>query len=122
MEFLETFETHHNIKSGSRADGRVTLDEWVEYYSNVSASIDNDEYFHLMMNNAWNLSGDAATYKKFDKGWQGDEKTHWSPPKKPQFLSTDRPMTGYYRGKNYDGMVVQRSGFTSENNPLTGDI
>jgi hypothetical protein len=41
-------------------DYRVTLEEFVEYYTNVSASIDDDMYFMQMMNAAWNLSGDAA--------------------------------------------------------------
>jgi calcyphosin len=59
-EFLETFEVHHNIRSGAKADGKVTKEEWIEYYSNVSCSIDNDEYFSLMMNNAWNLKGSNA--------------------------------------------------------------
>lgn len=31
----------------------------MEYYKNISASIDNDEYFSLMMNNSWNIKGDA---------------------------------------------------------------
>lgn len=48
--------------NGSRADGQITLEEFVEYYTNISASIDLDEYFALMMNNSWNLSGDATTY------------------------------------------------------------
>ena len=55
--------------NGTKADGQVTLEEFIEYYTNVSASIDNDEYFSLMMNNSWNLSGDANTYKKFQKAW-----------------------------------------------------
>lgn len=63
-EFLETFETHHNIMNGTKADGQITLEEFVEYYTNISASIDNEEYFALMMNNSWNLTGDANTYKK----------------------------------------------------------
>lgn len=60
---------HHNIQNNEGADGTVTMDEWVEYYTNIAASIDNDEYFALMMNNAWNLNGDSANYKKFEKGW-----------------------------------------------------
>jgi len=44
---------HHNI-NGSR-DQRVTLEEFEEYYNNVSASVDDDRYFELMMNNAWKL-------------------------------------------------------------------
>jgi len=63
-EFLETFEQHHNMRSGNEADGQVTTEEFVEYYTNVSASIDDDMYFSHMMNQAWNLSGDASSYKK----------------------------------------------------------
>ncbi|CAK4719714.1 unnamed protein product [Aphanomyces euteiches] len=33
------------------------MDEFVEYYRNVSASIDDDNYFELMIRNAWHLSG-----------------------------------------------------------------
>ncbi|KAH9133797.1 hypothetical protein LEN26_007000 [Aphanomyces euteiches] len=38
-------------------DGIITMDEFVEYYRNVSASIDDDNYFELMIRNAWHLSG-----------------------------------------------------------------
>lgn len=58
-EFLSTFELHRSDKP----DGVVTLDEFVEYYTNISASIDNEEYFALMMNQAWNIDGDATTYQ-----------------------------------------------------------
>jgi Ca2+-binding EF-hand superfamily protein len=60
VEFLETFEMHHNVQNGERADGQITEDEFIEYYTNVSASLDNDEYFGIMMNSSWNLSGDAT--------------------------------------------------------------
>jgi hypothetical protein len=56
-EFLETFEQHHNILNGYQSDGQVTLEEFVEYYTNISANIDSDAYFDLMINNAWNLDG-----------------------------------------------------------------
>lgn len=56
-EFLETFEQHHNILNGYQSDGTVTLEEFVEYYTNISANIDSDAYFDLMINNAWNLDG-----------------------------------------------------------------
>ena len=36
---------HHNVMNGTQSDGVVTLDEFIEYYTNVGASIDNDEYF-----------------------------------------------------------------------------
>ena len=38
-------------------DGKVTFDEFVNYYHNISSSIDDDDYFELMMRNAWHISG-----------------------------------------------------------------
>lgn len=58
-EFLETFEQHHSLNGGGIRDRSVTLDEFMEYYNNVSASIDHDQYFELMMINAWKLHGEA---------------------------------------------------------------
>jgi hypothetical protein len=48
---------HHNVMHGGKSDGVVTIDEFIEYYTNISANIDNDAYFDLMMQNAWNLDG-----------------------------------------------------------------
>lgn len=66
-EFLDTFEDHWCDMAGNAdsRDGIVTMQDWLEYYNNVSMSIDNDEYFALMMNNAWNLDGKKVT----KKGW-----------------------------------------------------
>lgn len=69
MDFIETFEIHHGIRTRDPRDGRITLEEFLEYYDNVSISIENDEYFALMINNSWNIKGDAYTYQKFAKGW-----------------------------------------------------
>jgi len=49
-EFLDTFD------QGDK-DGKVTPDEFLRYYANVSASIDDDDYFELMIRNAWHISG-----------------------------------------------------------------
>ena len=77
-EFLETFETHHNILLGKAKDGNVTADEFDEYYTNVSASIDRDDYFALMMRNAWRFDEAAKSY---EKGWKGEEETKAAPAK-----------------------------------------
>ena len=37
------------------ADGIVTFEEFCDYYKDVSASIDTDEYFAFMMTQAWKL-------------------------------------------------------------------
>ena len=37
------------------ADGVVTFDEFLDYFRDVSASIDGDDYFSLMMKNSWKI-------------------------------------------------------------------
>lgn len=49
-EFMAQWDT-------KQRDGKVTLDEFEEYYADVSASIDEDDYFELMMRNAWHIEG-----------------------------------------------------------------
>ena len=66
LEFLETFETQHSMRNNGAPDHIVTDEEFIEYYNNISASIDNDEYFTLMMNNAWKINDGDKTYAK---GW-----------------------------------------------------
>jgi len=67
MEFLDTFEDHYADMKGhaDSRDGSINMVEWLEYYNNVSMSIDDDAYFELMMNSAWNLDGARVT----KKGW-----------------------------------------------------
>lgn len=38
----------------------MTQDEFRAYYTNISACIDDDDYFELMMRNAWHISGGEA--------------------------------------------------------------
>lgn len=49
-EFLDTFD-------GGEKDGKVHPNEFLRYYANISASIDDDDYFELMIRNAWHISG-----------------------------------------------------------------
>ena len=46
----------------------MTLDEFIEYYNNISCSVDNDDYFELMIRNAWNLDEKKVAIR----GWAGN--------------------------------------------------
>lgn len=50
-EFLE------NFRGGSTGGDVVTLEDFERYYANLSASIDDDDYFELVVRNAWRISG-----------------------------------------------------------------
>lgn len=67
FEFLDTFELHHSDNVEDKLDGSVTPAEWIEYYNHVSMSIDEDNYFEVMMNTVWNLKNERVT----TKGWGG---------------------------------------------------
>ena len=61
-EFLDTFELHHSLKNPQDKDRKISLQEFTEYYTNISSTIDRDDYFELMITNAWNLND--KTYSK----------------------------------------------------------
>jgi hypothetical protein len=48
QEFMKMWDTQV-------ADGIVTFDEFLDYFRDISASIDRDDYFALMMHNSWKI-------------------------------------------------------------------
>ena len=55
-EFISQWDT--NVQ-----DGKITVAEFIDYYKDVSASIDEDDYFELMIRNAWHLDGGEGQYE-----------------------------------------------------------
>ena len=39
----------------SDGDGKISKQEWYDYYSGISSSVDTDEEFVLILTNAWKL-------------------------------------------------------------------
>ena len=54
-EFMAQWDRNH--------DGTITPEEFEEYYKGVSASIDGDDYFELMIRNAWHIAGGTGQYE-----------------------------------------------------------
>jgi hypothetical protein len=48
IEFLSNFNDRNR-------DGKISKDEWNEYYAAISSSIDNDEHFIQLMKTAWRM-------------------------------------------------------------------
>jgi len=70
-EFLDNFEYHFNLLNNNKSrDGKITLDEFIEYYNNLSMSIDNDDYFEAVMNSAWDMDNSRSNNRQ--KAWRGD--------------------------------------------------
>ena len=53
LEFMGQWERENK-------DGLVTFEEFEDYYKEVSASIDDDDYFELMIRNAWRIAGGSG--------------------------------------------------------------
>jgi Ca2+-binding EF-hand superfamily protein len=52
---MDTFKANHLLKSGPRSK-RVTYEEFLDYYNNISMSINDDEQFIFLIQNAWKLN------------------------------------------------------------------
>ncbi len=48
LEFMRMWDTQV-------ADGVITFEEFLDYFRDISASIDRDDYFALMMKNSWKI-------------------------------------------------------------------
>jgi len=66
---MDTFQDTYNYLCGTETDNIITLEEFMEYYENISMIIEDDDYFEIMLNNAWNLDNQ----NNYKKGWANKE-------------------------------------------------
>jgi len=45
------------LDSFGGSNGKITYEQFLEHYQWISSNIDSDDYFELMMRNAWHMSG-----------------------------------------------------------------
>jgi hypothetical protein len=69
-EFLDTFDV------GGVEPGRITREEFVKYYTNIAATVNDDSYLELVLRKVWHLgepvtNADVAAYKAHLTGGGG---------------------------------------------------
>ena len=71
-EFIDILDYHFNLLNQKRNpnDKRVTLNDFIDFYTYISALYDDDEYFEAVIIRSWGLSG----YLNFAKGYKGTNK------------------------------------------------
>ena len=52
---MDVYKEFMSLWDTQVADGIVTFDEFIDYFKDISASIDSDDYFALMMKNSWKI-------------------------------------------------------------------
>lgn len=93
------------MRTNGAPDHIITTEEFEEYYNSVSASIDDDQYFSLMMNNAWNLDGTRVT----KKGWSNASGSNPITGKKNPALSSGGKAAAEMPPMNYtDAQLVDK--------------
>jgi Ca2+-binding EF-hand superfamily protein len=123
-EFLETFEAHHNLRAGGRRDQNISLNEFIEYYNNVSANIDDDKYFEHMIVTAFKLYTADSRYSSYAP--QGAQtKSNWSQDFKAGKMAnyapfgTNNEATDYSTQYNRPGTAQSRPTTAGLNEPPT---
>ena len=69
-EFIDILDYHFNLLNKNPIDKRVTLNDFIDFYTYISVLYDDDEYFEDVIIRSWGLSGNL----NFAKGYKGSNK------------------------------------------------
>lgn len=95
-EFIDTFQETYNYLCGTETDNVITIEEFMEYYQNVSMVIDDDSYFETLLNNTWKL-GENTNHNNEKKSYKTEENPPNLSEKYEEKLGDKRP--GYNQSK-----------------------
>ena len=97
-EFMKYFEV------GGEVEGKITKNEFMAYYYNVSASIDRDEYFEVLIRNSWHFSGleswSASSANPTRRHRYGEGHEYYDENNRNQDYHNERGRSGNYSGNN----------------------
>ncbi len=112
LEFMETFEMHHNVWKGVQSDRRVSREEFQEYYNNISASVESDAYFDLMLANAWKMGVGTHSSQPYagisSKIYEVDPKKIWTYDNHQNVITHQQPGNDHPSNSRY-GMFATDS-------------
>lgn len=100
-DFLKAFEVSGEIP------GKVTRMEFENYYYNVSASVERDDYFEELMRYTWNLDYNSPGMSDMFRRYQV---THMDGRESMEYMWGDWDMMGRGRGMDYwnDDSIMAR--------------
>lgn len=90
----------------------------MEYYTNISASVDNDAYFDLMLTNTWQLDGEGGSGNLAFAGSQQkvtavSAREMWRQDHHRNLFGTDRK-TPFDKSKATEWQTTMKTGHTDE--------
>lgn len=54
-EFIDLFDAHHGVENKFQPSRSVTWEEFAEFYNTISATIQDDKRFELLVTQVWNI-------------------------------------------------------------------
>jgi Ca2+-binding EF-hand superfamily protein len=102
QDALQDFTDHFDV--GGQVEGRVTKEEFLNYYANISSAISSDDYFEMLIRNCWNLppsvtkSPEKTTMVRGAGGGQSTQKSKLAAPA-PNLLNQLSGMTALQKAK-----------------------